>query len=494
MNRKRRWPGPWPWIGVVLAVQGTILVVSTVRVYRSDNLSLDFAIFNQAWYLMAHGHLDPYSTLYGSNYLHQHGEVIMWLIAPLYWLNRNQGLTLLILQALAIVGAIAVAVSWLLAYARRRALSAPVTGLCVGVLLTLCLLHPWIYAVPFEDFHFEAIAVFFAMAAGRDLYVGHRVRGAMWVGLALLTGDVAASYVVAVGLALAVAAPGARRRGLVMGGAGVLWVAFLAGIGANTSSPVYGYAYLAGRPRIGTGPGGLFDIVKGTLLHPSRPVHQLRVAGGAIGHNIVPSGILGILDPLMVIPVVAVLLTNGLNSQPVFIGASFQNLAIYIFAPLGTALLCARLASGRSWRTAAVAVVAAVSVGSALAFDLPKLHDGAEIRDAMPAEAQTQLAQVLALTAPSAEVVSTYGVVGRFSSRRWVFTLIDPGASIPVRASQIEFVLAPSLGVNQFPKVFDKATQTFVTAHLQARQIYAGSLVRAYLWRPPKVNGNLVVP
>lgn len=478
----------------MLVAQGVLLLVATTGVYRSGQLSADFAHFHQAWYLMAHGHLNPTSTFYPSTFLNQHGELIMWLIAPLYWLNRDQGLTLLVLQALAIVASIAVAASWLLAVARRHRLSAPVTGICVGVLLALCAFNPWIYAVVYEDFHIEVLAALFALAAGRDLYLGHGRRAVVWILLGLLSGDVAASYVVAVGLALAVAAPGARRRGLVMGGAGVLWVAFLAGIGANTSSPVYGYAYLAGRPRIGTGPGGLFDIVKGTLLHPSRPVHQLRVAGGAIGHNIVPSGILGILDPLMVIPVVAVLLTNGLNSQPVFIGASFQNLAIYIFAPLGTALLCARLASGRSWRTAAVAVVAAVSVGSALAFDLPKLHDGAEIRDAMPAEAQTQLAQVLALTAPSAEVVSTYGVVGRFSSRRWVFTLIDPGASIPVRASQIEFVLAPSLGVNQFPKVFDKATQTFVTAHLQARQIYAGSLVRAYLWRPPKVNGNLVVP
>lgn len=488
------WRRPWPWIGVVLSVQAVILVVSSVRVYRSDNLSLDYAIFNQAWFQIAHGHLNPLSTPYGTSYLHQHGEIIMWLIAPLYWLNRNDGLTLLLLQSLAIVGAVAVAISWFLAFARRHGLSARTTGLCVGVMITLCVVHPWIYAVPFEDFHFEAIAVLLAVAAGRDLYVGRRARAAVWVVLGLMTGDVAATYVAAVGLALAVAARGSRRSGLVMGAAGLLWVVLLGAVGANTGSPVAGYAYLAGRSGVRSGPGGMLDIVKGTLLHLDRPVHQLVVADRGIGHNLVPSGTVGVLDPLMVIPVLAVVVTNGLNAQPVFAGVPFQNLAIYILCPLGCALLCARLAGGRSWRTAAAVAVAVAALASALAFDLPKLHAGDEIRSPLSAAAAAQLARVRALTVGSAEVVSSYGVVGRFSGRRWVYALRSPNMEIPVRATEVEFVLAPTTGVHRLPAASTSAARAFVATKLQARRIYAGSEVDAYLWHPPSASGTIVVP
>jgi len=477
----------------VLVAQGVLLLVATTGVYRSGQLSADFAHFHQAWYLMAHGHLNPTSTFYPSTFLNQHGELIMWLIAPLYWLNRDQGLTLLVLQALAIVASIAVAASWLLAVARRHRLSAPVTGICVGVLLALCAFNPWIYAVVYEDFHIEVLAALFALAAGRDLYLGHGRRAVVWILLGLLSGDVAASYVVAVGVGLVVAAKGVRRNGAIMAIAGLLWFGALIGVGATSGSPAAGYRYLSGTTKSSSGLGGVAAIVEGMVSHPRRPLHRLHTEIGAVWDNLIPSGVAGLFDPLMVLPVLAVLLANGLNSAD-FITVRFQNLALFLFASLGTALICVRLAGARAWRTIAVGIVAAATVASALVFDLPRLRAGAEVTFRITPVASRQLAEVRALVPDSAEVVSSFGVVGRFSGRTWAYAILTANFPVPVRAREVIFVLAPAAGNIAVPGPVTAAAANYVTSTLQATEIYHGSDVEAYVWHPLTVGGVVVLP
>ncbi len=57
------------WIGyVLLGLQLVGYLVWSVILYRRFSVGADFAAYNQAWYLVAHGNLHPYSTAWGFPY------------------------------------------------------------------------------------------------------------------------------------------------------------------------------------------------------------------------------------------------------------------------------------------------------------------------------------------------------------------------------------------------------------------------------------------
>jgi len=87
-----------------LAVQFVVLLVRTGDRYQRFNLSIDFAIFHQAWHQIAQGNLSPDSTILGYPYWRAHFELVMWLLAPLHWIY-NPGILLLWLQDAATVAA-----------------------------------------------------------------------------------------------------------------------------------------------------------------------------------------------------------------------------------------------------------------------------------------------------------------------------------------------------------------------------------------------------
>ncbi len=72
--------------------------------YQHFALTPDFAQYQQAWYLIAHGHLNPYDTVGNFPFWQNHAEFIMWPLALLYWLFPS-GLQLLWLQDIGVVGA-----------------------------------------------------------------------------------------------------------------------------------------------------------------------------------------------------------------------------------------------------------------------------------------------------------------------------------------------------------------------------------------------------
>jgi len=80
--------------------------------------------------------------------------------------------------------------------------------------------------------------------------------------MTLLCGDVAALYVVGIGLSALVAGPTTRRHGLLAIAAGGAWLAMISAIGANLGSSVNDYAYLAGRTTLPAA-GGLALVVVG---------------------------------------------------------------------------------------------------------------------------------------------------------------------------------------------------------------------------------------
>ena len=55
--------------------------------YHRFSLTPDFAQYQQAWYLIAHGHLNPYDTVGNFAFWQNHGEFIMWPLAATYWIS-----------------------------------------------------------------------------------------------------------------------------------------------------------------------------------------------------------------------------------------------------------------------------------------------------------------------------------------------------------------------------------------------------------------------
>jgi hypothetical protein len=476
---------------VVLAAQLAVLLVRSLHQYRAFNLSVDFGLFFQAWHQIGHGHLSPYLSDYELPFWRSHFELIMWPLAPLYWLNRSDGRTLLFLQDLAIVASEAIGFAWVVLAARRARLSRAAAWAVGVVVVALLIADPLVYRAAQQDFHFEAFATCFALAAGLDLWRGHDRRAWLWVVLTLACGDVAGTYIAGLGLAFAIGLPDRRRQGLALTLVGVGWVVFLAALGANKGSGTASYAYLAGVATLPQGGRGVVDIVKGVVAHPSRPVHQISKGLSAIRHNLAPGGYLGIVGPFTFGVVILVLLENGLNGRSEFLRSEFQNVPVFLFTTVGTMLLVISIAQSVPRLRLVATLLLAASVTSALIFDWHHRHVSNPYR--VPASIASQLQAVRIQIPDSAEVVSTYGVVGRFSGRRWVYAIAFPKQPIPIRAKSVFFVIAPTAGNQPVPAATLNAMWAMITALPSIKTIATGPDVLAAQWTP-SANTTLVVP
>ena len=195
-------------------VQFILLLLHSWYLWDHFDLTADFGAYSQAWQQIATGHLNPYDTTYAWYYPH-YGypfyqsdlELIMWPLALLYWVWPH-AIDLLIVQDLALAGAGLVAYRWVLEHLATHAPSRRFALAVSGCVLAVLVLQPWTYWAASYDYHSEPLATFFALLAGRDLWAGRR-RGWVWIALVLMCGNVATSYIVALGIAAIISG---RRR------------------------------------------------------------------------------------------------------------------------------------------------------------------------------------------------------------------------------------------------------------------------------------------
>jgi len=139
----------------------------------------------------------------------------------------------------------------------------------------------------------------------------------------------------------------------------------------------------------------------------------------------------------------------------------------------------------------------AILVVSMLAFDLPHDRRGAFHHYYVTPAAATDLTYILSRTPQDAEVVSSFGVVGRFSARDWVYDISRHSEPEPVRAQTIEFVLAPWAGNAALVPSSTLAIERYVVTKLHATAVpvpLSAGRVAAYVWHPRHLGGNIVLP
>jgi uncharacterized membrane protein len=478
----------------VFALQLAALLVWSEHFVSRFSLTTDYAIYHQAWWLIGHGHFNPFDSINGIPFWTSHGETLMWLLAPL-GLVFPHDITLLWVQDFSMVGAELVAFTWLIDFARlsksnRRESSFP--ALLSGTGLLLLVANPWIYWSLAFDFHLEIVGVLFISLLSRDLYRGEKSwRIWLWVALSLACGDVVATYALGVGLTGLVSGRGWRRRGLFIVAVSGIWVVLLSLIGANQGSSLSSYSYLTAGAGVTTGSQlGLLQLVKGLVVHPVRLFNVLWSRRLDLYASVAASGLVGLVSPWVLVPVILVLLENGLNQYLGFIVPSFQDALIFILLPVGTVSVLAALSKRHSRSAVVGALVIAINVLLWGAIWIPRV-DSTWIR--VSPSASAALLSFDNQIPRSDEVIASQGIVGRFSDRQWIYDLA-PQTSIPIHTSPVWFVVAPGQGNETLASNVSDALITQLAGPRRARLVSHEAGVWLFRWVPREGISSVTIP
>lgn len=520
----------------VLGLQFAVLVVwSQIRVQRFA-LTWDFSYYYQSWWLIAHGVLDPYTTVHGFFFWQNHGEFLMWPFALLgaIW---PRPVTLLWLQSAGLVAAEAVAYGWICDLAastmaarvdRRPALAPrpaaapppatdqlatdqptadqpasdqpasgtrrPLWPAALAVTgLVLLVADPWVYWSVSFDFHFQLVGIVFLMLAARALVrKGHGRLLWLWVLLALLSGDVVATYLAGLGAGAALARRSVRSSGTVVAAVSVAWVLLLGAVHANLGSELgLGYGYLAaGAGAAASAQVDVVQIVWGVVQHPRQVLDVVTGRWLDLYAVVAPAGLLGVFSPWACVVVVVVLLENSLNHYLLYLVPGFQDVLVYVLVPIATVDVLLRLGR-RAPRLAATlcALVAASAIGWACVW-LPRI--ATQWLRVSPGAASA-LATVQRRIPQSDEVVVWQGVAGPFSGRRWFYPVLGP-AAFPVRTPTVWVVVAPAQGIEATSVVAADAFIDKLAGPLDAQMVVDRDGIWAFRWTPSRGQKTLVMP
>jgi hypothetical protein len=495
-----RWAGPASWADsyplahrvlragyLLLAVQFAGFLAWSALLYHRAALSLDFATYAQPWYLIAHGNLDPYSTLAGLPFWQNDAEFMPWLLAPLYWLGHTD-LLLSWAQDLSVAGAEAVALTWLCALARERCRDRD-AALLTGLGLALLVLNPWIWWTICFDVHEEPFVIAFTVLLAWDLMRGRR-RAWLWIPLVLAGGAPSATYVAGLGLGGVLAGRRSRRMGAAMVAVGVGYSLLLVLVHGDAGVPLarhFGYLATHGGPV----PSNLSlgGLVTGVTSHPVGLVQVLWDKRIDILANLAPGGLAGVATPMLAPLMLVVLLANTLSATVEFAEPTFQTLPLYVLVPVGTVAILGWLLR-RHRRTAwlAAGLLAAQALGWALVW-APRTS-AQWLRVSAPAAAI--LDGVRASIPGTAEVIASQGEIGAFSDRVGVYALNGSG-TLPVRPDTW-IVVTPTEGIQTASPATSMALIGELAGPLHAALVAQGDGVWAFRWTPPAGTRTLLVP
>lgn len=477
------------------ALQAATLIGWSRHLWSRFDLTNDFATFSQAWNQIGTGHLNPdestfayYYPHYGYSFWQSHLELMMWPLALL----RTFGLSafsLLVVQDLALAGFGLVAFRFGLELLNRNwgphLAGGPVVAL--GLLVAL-LVTPWTYWAASFDFHFQPIAAFFLALCARDVWNGKR-RAWWWVVAVLLCGDVAASYLIGLGMAAVLSGRSTRRMGWKLIASGLVWILFVIAIGSGKGSSLAGnYGYLA-HVSNSSGLGATVAVAFGILRHPSMVISVLHTRWSEMYKFIAASGTIGAVSALGFSLALVILVPDALNQSAVFIGATagFQNLVAVIFMTVGVVTVLTWVLPRRH------GLALAVLLGSASLIQvivvsiqwIPRIPSNFAVVGASTAQ---QLARAQVQIPTNAEVVVSQGVIGRFGSHRFVYPFLDgfaDGQTVPIDTGVVAFVFVPKGGLELATPAQTNAAIALVRNQLHAEPIPAGPNVTAFLWHPP---------
>jgi hypothetical protein len=364
----------------------------------------------------------------------------------------------------------------------------------VALVTVLLVANPWIYESISFDVHYQSVgAACFAMLACREMIRGRLPLLALWVVLCLACGDIAGTYLAAVGLGGILAGRASRRRGAVLLVAGTGWFVLSSVLGGDQGSSLTGhYGYLLpGRPTAGAS-SGVGALAGGFLSHPTALLRNLWGARTSLWAYSSSAGGIGLLTPWSVLPLL-VLFESGTGEGSSLRSVAYENFGAMLFiAPLSVltlAWLCDRLRLGRraavrhaaglrSSRAVPLVLASVLALNSLVwaAVWMPQVP-GTWMR-VSPAAAAA-LDRAAQLVPADAEVIVSQGVSGRLCGRVWCYAIAGDGSqSFPVHARSTYVVVAPYDGI----ETSSVETQLDVIAELAGPLHATLKFERANIW------------
>jgi hypothetical protein len=451
------------WIS--LGVQLLAMMLWSSLLYTRWGNTWDFAIRYQAWWGIAHGNLDPYVSVAHRYFWQDHFELINWPLAPISRLWPGSLWTLWI-QDLMVVGGEFGALYLVVDAVRRPRWPVRFPGwMAVGLVAVLLVANPWIYDSISFDFHYQSVgAACFAMLACREMIRGRLKLLVLWVVLCLACGDIAGTYLAAVGVGGIVVGRQSRQRGAVLLALGLGWFLFATVLGGGQGSGLAGhYGYLSSGPTTASAPLGVSGLAKGLLVHPWAVVQHMWVARSDLWAYSASSGVLGLFTGLSALPLL-VLVEGGAGQGPSLRTIAYENFGAVLFiAPLSVLALAwlsrqlttgwlathlAKIGFGAVRWTRVPIVIGALMAANAVIWGvvwIPQVR--AQWLQTTPAAASA-LNQAESMIPPTAEVVASQGVMGRLCGRQWCYEIAGNGTQhFPLKTGDTYFVVVPYQGV-----------------------------------------------
>jgi uncharacterized membrane protein len=436
--RHLRWPYAWrpraPRRFVVAGVATYATVLSFITVTRHWNLrthAVDLALYDQmVWAIATRG--APWSSLPDMHGWGDHFTIVLYLMAPLYWLAPSP-VTMLVVQCVALaLGALAV---WGLA--RRRLADDRVAAL----LAVLFLVNPSLHGLNLRDFRPQALAIPLLLGA---LYAFETRRPALYWGAVVLVACTREDTTLPL-LGLGVWALAVRRRVWTGAATAVFALAWL------TAATRWAIPYFRGESythlwRWGHLGGSIEAIVLGALSQPGA-VLGFVVEPGRLRYLVAmlaPWAFLPLLGPLGLVPAVPPLAANLLSADPVLFHHRAQYTGYVLpFLALATIGGVRRLVAWKGDR--------AVQLALGLAFAASVALTARTANDLMVTrwwpDARTRAVHELAAMVPPAVVVGTeerivphlahrpriYIFPQRLETCEWILVDLGPGSEYSFR-------------------------------------------------------------
>lgn len=429
----------------LLAVQAAVLIALSVVQYHRFALSFDFATYYQAWWLIGHGHLDPFSTTLGIPFVANDFELLMWPLALLTKVSTSP-LVLLTVEDLAVVATNAVTLSWALAVLERSGVPVLRRQAIAAFALVSLLLNPWCYETALWAFHPSPIVALLAVLAGRDLWRGTDRRLLLWTPLLVLTGLVGVLSVLGLGVTALILGRHRWHVGLPLAAVGlgmllVLGELHLVGAGGNFTTDAFAYL-LPPHP----GQVSSIRIAAAVVQHPGRVAAVLAGTAPVVLLFLFPVGVLGAATRWAVGMELTILVPPALAKSVAFDlqpGLAFQVWPALPFVLIGTVML---LGSAR-WPRAAASRRLVLATGACLLVTVltAAVWSPYVLGQWIPGVTSgttTLLARLERGVSVRDELIVWAPLAGRFAARANLRAIVLPEMVIPVDRRVVTVVLA----------------------------------------------------
>ena len=248
-------------------------------------LTKDFRLYEQAAFLVTHGHLGSMGT-----FLQDHANFIFVPIALVQGIWPHP-VALTWAQDLATVGAEAIALAWICEIAAqrwRRVRTTPIPVLLVAVGVVLLVANPWVAWASSFDYHAEAVSTLFLLATLHDLHRGRR-RAWLWVACSLLSGDIGATYMVAAGVSAVIAGRWCFRQGLAITALALAWLIVIALLHLNHGTNGHAYGPLVfNNTSSNQHAVSALTVLAAVVKHPARAMQILGETASTCGQTSPP--------------------------------------------------------------------------------------------------------------------------------------------------------------------------------------------------------------